>query len=410
MAVKLAVDVAVINIFQMKNHIILFVIFLFFTFSWMGVYGQSGYQMKANDKVIDVNFLTSYYQQDGNNSAVEGGLGTEDLTDVANILIVNIPLDSSKSLSVTFGADFYTSASTDMIDADMSSASSKDLRAYASIGYSVKKLQSGWTFGGRIGFSSEYDYTSLNGGLNIAKEWNQGNTELGISAQVFVDQWKLYFPEELKNRVSVPTKNRRSYNVSAVFSQVINKRMQFSLSAEAIYMEGLLSTPFHRVFFADSNEGDIERLPESRLKLPFSFRFNYFPMDKFIVRSYYRFYTDDFGIVAHTANLEIPFKVSDVVSIAPFYRYHSQSSADHFAPYKQHLSSEEFYTSDYDLSSLSSHKIGLAFGYSPVYGLSRGRIFSRPFMFKSIELRAAYYSRDTGLNAILFSANLNFNF
>lgn len=32
----------------------------------------------------EVNLVTSYYQQNGNNSAVTGGIGTEHLTDFAN--------------------------------------------------------------------------------------------------------------------------------------------------------------------------------------------------------------------------------------------------------------------------------------------------------------------------------------
>ena len=108
-------------------------------FSGFSGFSQSAYQMRGNDKAIDVDFLTSYYHQDGNNSAVQGGVGREELIDVANILVVNIPLDSIRSISATVGADFYSSASTDMIDANLSSASIKDLRAYASLGYQQKK-------------------------------------------------------------------------------------------------------------------------------------------------------------------------------------------------------------------------------------------------------------------------------
>ena len=54
------------------------------------------------------------------------------------------------------------------------------------------------------------------------------------------------------------------------YAQVINQRLQLLLSAEAIYMTGLLSTPFHRVYFADQNKPDIERLPDNRLKIPLS--------------------------------------------------------------------------------------------------------------------------------------------
>ena len=54
----------------------------------------------------------------------------------------------------------------------------------------------------------------------------------------------------------------------------------------------------------------------------------------------------------------------------------NQTASDYFAPYAQHLSSEEFYTSDYDLSALSSHKYGMGVKYFPFYGVAR----SRPFL------------------------------
>ena len=49
-------------------------------------------QVKARKlKEIDANFLSGYYHQDGNNSAVTGGIGTEKLTDFSNVFIVNVP-------------------------------------------------------------------------------------------------------------------------------------------------------------------------------------------------------------------------------------------------------------------------------------------------------------------------------
>ncbi|MFL5788451.1 MAG: hypothetical protein ACJ748_10400, partial [Flavisolibacter sp.] len=37
-------------------------------------------------KLEEVNFVSGYYHQNGNNSAVTGGIGTEDLTDFANTI------------------------------------------------------------------------------------------------------------------------------------------------------------------------------------------------------------------------------------------------------------------------------------------------------------------------------------
>ena len=371
---------------------------------------ENEYQMKGNDKEITADFLTSYYDQTGNNAAVTGGIGTEDLEDYASMLVLNVPLDSVNAINVTVGADYYTSASTDNINSRVSSASSKDLRAYGTIGYNKKNLKKGTTYGIKANFSTEYDYTSISGGVSYAKEFQEGNSELNLNAQAFFDDWTTFFPQELRGRVNVPTTKRQSYNLQATYSQVINKRMQFSVSSEAILMNGLLSTPFHRVYFSDQISPDIERLPDSRLKIPIGLRLNIFPADVFVLRTYYRYYWDNWGLKAHSMSLEIPVKISTGLTLSPFYRYHTQTMADYFAPFAIHTSTEEFYTSDFDLSTLDSHKFGLGIKIAPLYGLSRGKWpFSKKVLsFKSLDIRGAYYQRSTDLKAFIVSLGLSF--
>lgn len=386
---------------------------LIFSLAAFQLSAQEGYQMKSNNTdEIDANFLFGYYQQDGDNGAVTGGIGTEELTDFSSLFIVNVPLDSINSLSLSLGADFYTSASTDNIDNNVSSASSKDLRAYGNLGYSRKNLRKGETYGVGLGFSTEYDYNSVSGRISYAKEWNEGNSELSLNAQAFVDRWDLIYPVEIRSEVNgtLASPNRQSYNVQATYSQVLGKRVQMSISGEAIYMKGLLSTPFHRVYFSDQTLPDIERLPDSRLKIPVGIRVNYFPIDGLVLRSYYRYYWDDFGVKAHTVSLETPIKVSNSWTLSPFYRYSTQSAADYFAPFATHTSTEPFYTSDFDLSELTSHKFGLGIGYSPLYGIGRAKIpFSkRLLVLDKLQIRSAYYTRSTGLKAFLISLDLGF--
>lgn len=371
---------------------------------------QEGYQMKANEKYTEIDFLTSYYTQDGDNAAVTGGVGTEELTDFATMIVVNIPIDSTQSINATLGLDIYSSASTDNIDNNRSSASIMDKRAYADFGYTKRLLTKGFTYGARIGFSSEYDYTSINGGINLAQELNNGNTEFSFSAQAFLDNWKTYFPIELRGDVTVSTTSRNSYNAQLTYSQVINKRLQMSLSAEVIYMDGLLSTPFHRVYFNDEAVPDIERLPTTRLKIPFAARVNYKPTDNLVVRTYYRFYSDDFGIDAHTFNLELPYHFNDNWTVAPFYRFHTQTGSKYFAPFAEHASTDEYYTSDYDLSELNSTKYGVGIAYTPLYGVGRTKMpfTDKLLLFNSISFRVSRYTRDTGLTGFGGAIGLNF--
>lgn len=390
---------------------------------------KSSYQMKANSNEIEANFLSSYYNQDGNNSPVTGGIGTEALTDFANVFIINVPIDSVNAISLFGGADAYTSASSDNIDSNVSSASMNDTRGYGTLSYNRKNLKRSETYGFRAGYSKEYDYQSFSTGLSYTKEWNEGNTELNFTGQAFFDKWlgkenstELIYPYDWffgdltsNNYQKITNPNRNSYNAQLFLSQVLNSRLQIGVSAEIIYMSGLLSTPFHRVYFADKEdfEMDIERLPSSRLKIPFGVRLNYFPLDFLILRSYYRYYTDDFGITAHTFEFETPLKINSSFTVSPFYRYHTQTASKYFAPKNVHLSSETYYTSDYDLSGLDAHKYGVGFKYYPTFGLLRSQpIFNTHgvFMFKYIELRTALYKRSTDFSAFNISINLGFGF
>lgn len=375
-------------------------------------------------KEIDANFLSGYYQQDGNNSPVTGGIGTEKLNDFSNVFVINVPLDSVQSISLMAGSDTYTSASTDNIDSNVSSASYQDTRNYGNLGYNRKNLKRNSSYGLKAGVSREYDYQSFSTGITYSKEWNNGNTELNLNGQAFFDKWlgkehsdQLIYPEMWLGDIlgySMHTNPvRNSYNASLFFSQVVTRRLQFGISAELIYMHGLLSTPFHSVYFADKEDFafDIERLPDSRLKIPLSIRLNYYPLDFLILRAYYRYYTDDFGIKAHSFNIETPLKINRRLTVSPFYRFHKQTASDYFAPYKTHVSGSKYYTSDYDLAALQTHRTGMGIKYypdSPILRSPRATDFIGIFQFNYVELRGAYYTRTTGLNAFNISLNLGF--
>jgi len=87
---------------------------------------------------------------------------------------------------------------------------------------------------------------------------------------------------------------------------------------------------------------DIERLPDARTKIALGGRLNWYLSERFVLRTSYRYYFDDWGINSHTATVELPIKLSDKFTIYPSYRYYNQTAADYFAPYEAHLSTDEF--------------------------------------------------------------------
>src|SRR6476620_9508906 len=162
-------------------------------------------QYKAKKlKLDEVNLVSSYYHQDGNNSAVTGGLGTEKLTDFSNTLDLKL-LKTDKylrehTLNLEIGLDHYTSASSDSIDPHtLSSASSSDTRFYPSASYTIKNPSNGFTFGGNLSFSGEFDYTSLGAGIQLAKASKDNNREFSAHLQAYIDTWKVILPVELRD-------------------------------------------------------------------------------------------------------------------------------------------------------------------------------------------------------------------
>lgn len=362
----------------------------------------------------EANFVSSYYSQNGNNAAVTGGTGSEKLTDIGGSFSVTFSMLDRKSRKNTFTLDAaiekYTSASSDQVDpTTISSASRTDEHFYPSLVWSRKNEKTGNTFGLNAAYSTEFDYKSYGGGVFYTKTSQNNNSEFTARLNLFFDTWKVILPAELRpegyptgargDSDGIPYKPRNSYNLSFGYSRVINPDLQLMLIVDPSYQEGLLSTPFHRVYFND-NSLRVEKLPGKRLKLPASIRANYFAGDHLVLRSFYRFYADDWGMTAHTASLETVLKINPFFSVTPHYRFNSQSGIDHFSAYGESSPASAFYTSDFDLSKFSSHFAGLGFRFSTpggIMGISS---------WKSMELRYGYYQRSTGLKAHIVSLSV----
>lgn len=493
-----AVVVVVINV-KMKKIVIVFILFFVaIGFAQETSKDSTVVYKKRVLETAEVDFLTSYYTQDGNNASVTGGIGTEKLTDFTPTIVVSIPLNADDVLTVDAGFSAYTSASSSNLNPfDISGASSngdedddddkkvskqkvavgdvigspwvassgasrQDTWASVTVDYAHSSDDRNTVWNADVSVASEYDYFSLGFGGGILKQFNEKNTTLGISTKIYLDSWMPKYPTELDSYVEVngnlnegffqgvtildqngntssswapvtgfnliENKARNSYSVSLSFSQILSKNSQFSLFFDVVQQKGWLANPMQRVYFADidnyfignpasidnytssSNKDvfqladDIERLPSTRFKLPIGFRWHYYLNEMFTVRTYYRYYWDDWGVNSNTATIELPVKVSSKFTLYPSYRYYNQTAADYFAPYEQHVSTSLFYTSDYDLSKFNANQYGIGVGYVDI--LTKAHIWK--LGLKSIDLKYNSYKRNTGLKANIISAGFKF--
>ena len=402
-------------------------------------------------ETTEVDFLTSYYSQEGSNAAVSGGLGTEELTDVTGTIVVAIPLNDDDVLTIDAGVSAYTSASSSNVDpfdgereADpfmaSSGASSSDTWTNLTGSYSHSSNDRNTIVSATLSVSSEYDYFSFGFGGGLTKLFNEKNTELSMNAKIYLDSWIAIYPIELRpfasganglgngffsnktisgNANYSPTfekfsdEKRNSYSVGFGFAQILSKNLQGSMDLDFVRQQGLLSTPFQRVYFADVADSfienfqladAIEQLPESRFKVALGGRLNWYANETFVVRTFYRYYIDDWGVNAHTASVEVPIKLSNKFTVYPSYRYYQQTKADYFNPYEVTLSTDIFYTSDYDLSKYAANQFGLGVSYTDIF--TRMRIWK--LGLKRIDLKFYKYDRDTAFTSSIITAGFNF--
>jgi hypothetical protein len=389
--------------------------------------------------------VTSYYDQTANKSAVMGGdpgpKGIADVTDFANGLDVTfIGWDSKQrknTLSAGLGIDYHTAASQAYVDSNGTSKNN-GTRIYPTINWSRENFEKGTSFGLGMYYSAEHNYYHSFGLNALVSKKNKTNGEFSLKMVGFFDQIKMIYPAEfypvdsVKNvssrdsivyittasgrtealkysngqlvgksgRSELPSRPRNTFTASLSFTQIISQRLQGSVEMDVVYQNGYLGLPFHRVFY-NTGKDTIESLPSQRFKLPIGFRLNYFLGDNIIIRTYYRFYADNWGLVSNTFNLETPIKITPFFSISPFYRFYMQTAARYFAPYKEHSEQDQYFTSNYALAAFSSNMFGAGVRLAPPRGVLMNNL-------RILEIRYAHYSQTTDLNANMISLNLVF--
>lgn len=122
---------------------------------------------------------------------------------------------------------------------------------------------------------------------------------IGINGQLFADDLRwgrlnedyrrpvtLVYPVELRDSIWFDIYMRYSYNFTFDIQHDINRRMNIGIFPGIIFQQGLLSTPFHRFYFAGATKAVVENLPRSRIKLPLGIQLNIFVGARTVLQIY----------------------------------------------------------------------------------------------------------------------------
>lgn len=225
--------------------------------------------------------------------------------------------------------------------------------------------------------STETDYASVGVSDTVAHDFNNRLTTISVGLGASYDTVSPVGGAPVALGV-VPTppslggdagSSNNKTNVDALvgITQVLTPRALTQLNFSHSNLNGYLTDPYKILSVVDPVTGEtldyrFEKRPSTRSTNAVFWSLAYhLPHD--VVHFSYRYFWDDWGIKANTADLRYRFELAAGSYLEPHLRYYSQSAADF---YRHSLVSgqplPEFASADYRLAEMQGNTIGLKFG------------------------------------------------
>ena len=302
----------------------------------------------------------------------------DDLMEVeADYFDFGIPINANSELLVSLeyetmsGASpmFFVPGSGDEIIQITSGASITDERT--AVGFNYRHFTDNGILSVAPAGSSENDYESISVTTEYQWERNAGSTTYSIGAGVARDD------------VSATGKdldeNKEGSSWFAGVTQVLGAKSLLQLNMSVAEESGYLSDPYKLALVESAFVPD--NRPEERTQTAFLVRYiTYEENDKGSRHLAYRYFSDDWGIEAHTLeylwNQELSYNWLASYSL----RYYTQEKADFYAPFFTSARADGIHSSDFRLASYGS----------ALFGYKLEKIFSND---TSISVNLEYYTR-----------------
>jgi hypothetical protein len=260
------------------------------------------------------------------------------------------------AVSASYYIDMVSSASIDVVTT--ASPYREERKEY---GLGFEYLRDKITYSLGFSNSKESDYESNTAHATISQDMFGDLTTVSLS---FSRGWDKVFrqgDEAFSDRV-----DRRSYGID--LSQIATHSLILGLSWETVTEEGFLNNPYRSVRYLDAETAtgygyEPERYPHTRTGNALAVRARYFLPYRAALQGEYRYYTDDWNILAHTAEISYTSPLGDKWIIDAHYRFHTQDGADFYNDLFPRQDFQNFLARDKELSSMSSHTVGVGASY-----------------------------------------------
>jgi len=245
--------------------------------------------------------------------------------------------------------DVVTNASPDAID--VVSSASRHVEA-GSIDWTTTYRATRTTdLSMRSGLHLENPFRSWDSGMSIRHSYADEATVVSAGALAVFDWFDRFNIHGDRNGHT----DRNGTTGSVGLTQVLTPTTVASINYGFTAQEGTMGNTWNSVPLSSGGRGP-ELLPSERMRHAFVARAAQWLPWNGALRLYYRFYADDWGIVAHSMEAQLMQRLTPELYVGGYYRFHTQTGARFFttlAPLDTTLR-----VADSDLAPLDSETIG----------------------------------------------------
>ncbi|MEM9175852.1 MAG: DUF3570 domain-containing protein [Myxococcota bacterium] len=182
-----------------------------------------------------------------------------------------------------------------------------------------------------IGYSTERDYESVSFGLATERNFNDKNTTVNVALGANFDEIE---PTGGGTNLRVVSDHKWAVTAFAGFSQVLSRAAIAQVTLNYKHSDGFLDDPYKQVAFSDTSRGNVsDARPHDKEQVSVLARYrHHFEDIEGSLHLDYQFYADSWSVVSHTAEVGWYQTLWDMFTIAPSFRYYSQSQADFYEP------------------------------------------------------------------------------
>jgi hypothetical protein len=310
----------------------------------------------AAQQVDDMEMRFAFFDQVGHGyQSVAGpprGPGSEDALIFEPQFHLRVRQDEHWRHDIDIGVDIVSNASIDAIDA-ISTASAVNEAATLEVtsSYQDGPHRIDLRYGGHIEEPLRSFFLGAGWTLSLADD----NATVGVSGQATVD----FFDPVDRSGYDPGLAGRQTLNANFAASQILSPTTVADVGYGFTLQTGRLETTYNSVPLTDGARDD-EIFPAGRRArhAVMARLAQHVPWTHTTLKASYRYYIDNYGLDAHTAEGQLYQYLVDWLYVRGSYRWHQQSGVDFFATsFMPGVTGPR--TSDSDLAPFTAHEVGV---------------------------------------------------